>query len=119
MVRGDSMTATTRRYDIKGGKFLEGHEVRKWEVSRDGDNLIVDGYSMPVEEDPTREFVFQLRKTFIRAKDGIDGLMRYMEREIRQSPTFQCGRGVCQIVNWVTTYGQKKENKQEKEEVTA
>lgn len=103
------MTATCNRYDIVKGKFGERHEVKSWGISADGDNIIVDGYSMPVTEDPTREYVMQLRRKFIRATNGIDGLLKFMEREIEWTPDYQDGRGVTQIVNWVTTYG-KKEN---------
>ncbi len=104
------MTATCNRYDIVKGKFGERHEVKSWDISADGNNIIVDGYSMPVEEDPTGEFVFQIRRKYIRANNGIDGLLKHIRWEIERSPVYQCGRGVTQIVNWVTTYGQKKEN---------
>lgn len=104
------ITATCRRYEIIGNKFGDMHEIRTWNIEADGDAIIIDGYSMPVKADESRQFVYQLRKTFIRAKGGLDGLVQYIRWEIGRWPEYQNGQGVCQLVNWVTTYGKKKEN---------
>lgn len=111
------MTVTARRCTFDRKKPFpvydwKEHERRDFTVEIDGENIIVDGYSMPVKED--REFTFSCKKSFIKAIHGAEGLYKFIDKE--KSGAMECY--VRNIVNWVMVYG-KKENIQEKEGATA
>jgi hypothetical protein len=98
------------------GGFFEfdielGERERDFTVEIDGENIIVDGYSMPVKED--REFTFSCKKSFIKAIHGAEGLYKFIDEE--KSGAMECY--VRNIVNWVLVYGKKEI--QEKEGATA
>lgn len=72
-------------------------------IDVDGDNIVVDGYSMPVKED--REFAFQCKKTFIKARGGAEGLYKFLDKEKNGCMVALVGN----IVNWIVTFGKRKE----------
>lgn len=81
-------------YDWKMGEWTE------FTVEADGDNIVVNGHSMPVKE--SREYAWQCRKTFIRAEGGAQGLYKTIEKEHSWNGL------VLDVVNWIENFGKTR-----------
>lgn len=85
-------------------------ESKGWTVFRvevDEDNIVVDGYSMPVKEDG--EFAVSCKKTFVKAQGGAEGLYKRIDRW----KSYSCIAG--EVCSWIVTFGKRRENTKREE----
>ncbi len=78
-------------------------ESKGWTVFHvevDGDNIVVDGYSMPVKKD--REFAVSCKKTFIKAQGGAEGLYKCID----SWKGWNCHAD--EVCSWIVTFGKRK-----------
>lgn len=75
-------------------------EWTEFTVKTDGDNIVVNGYSMPVKDD--NEYAFQCKKTFIKSQGGAQGLYRQIEKEHGWNGL------ILDVVNWIVNFGKKE-----------
>ena len=106
------ITFKWRRYYIDKKKPFPAYDWKAGErtafnIDVDGDNIVVNGYSMPVKEDKrfTYTFTWSCKKTFIRAQGGAEGLYKFLDGGKDNCWTAYVG----DIVNWVVTFGKKQE----------
>lgn len=100
------ITFRGRRYCIDRKKPFPVYDWKMGEwttsiVEVDGDTIVVNGHSMPVED--SKEYAWQCRKTFIRAKGGAQGLYRSIEKEHSWNGL------ILDVVNWIENFGKTRE----------
>lgn len=83
-------------YDWKVGEWTT------FTVEVDGDNIVVNGHSMPVKYS-NGEYAWQCRKTFIRAEGGAEGLYKMIEEG------HDWNGYILNVVNWIENFGKIRE----------